>query len=136
MLPEFIRVSAGFLVKDKKVLVAQRKKEGDLGLMWEFPGGKCDGEEKFDEALIREFKEEFQIDIKVLKEIGGAEAMFKDKALIVVFLLIEADDSKMKLLHHEQVKFVSFTELKTIDLCEADKSFITKYEAELKEYID
>jgi hypothetical protein len=55
---------------------------------------------------------------------------------IVLFFLINGNINELKLKHHKEYKFVNINELKTIDLSEADKSFINKYEDELKEYID
>src|SRR4030042_539713 len=136
MIPDSEGISAGFLVKDRKVLVAQRDEKKDMPLKWEFPGGKLQDEEQYDTALIREFKEEFDIDIEVLKEIGAAESPHNDKVLVVLFFLIEGDTSKIKLNHHKEFKFVTLNELKNLDICEADKIFITNFEAELKEYID
>jgi len=136
MLLDHEKVSAGFLIKDRKVFVAQRKKDDDMGLKWEFPGGTLKDEEQFDEALIREFQEEFQIKIEVIKEIGGAETNYKGIVYIFVFLLIEGDTSKIKLIHHADSKFVSLAELKNLDMSDADKSFIDQFEKEIKEYID
>ena len=136
MLLDHEKVSAGFLVKDKKVFVAQRNKNDDMGSKWEFPGGTLNGDEQYDEALIREFQEEFQIKIEVIKEIGGAETNYKGKVFIFAFILIEGDSSKIKLIHHSDSKFVTLAELKNLDMPEADKSFITKYENEIKEYIN
>lgn len=136
MIPDSIGISAGFLVKDRKVLIAQRDEKKDMSLKWEFPGGKLQDEEQYDTALIREFKEEFDIDIEVLKEIGGAEVTHNNKVLVVLFFLIEGDSTKIKLNHHKESKFVTIDELKKLDICEADKIFITNFETELKEYID
>jgi 8-oxo-dGTP diphosphatase len=136
MVPNFNRISAGFLVKDRKVLVAQRNENAPQPLKWEFPGGKLNEEEQYDEALVREFKEEFDMKIEVLKEIGGAEVQIKDKMFIVLFFLINGNINELKLKYHKEYKFLTINELKGIDLSEADKSFINKYEDELKEYID
>ncbi len=40
------RVVAAIIVKDSKILVAQRKKEDRLPLKWEFPGGKMRDHER------------------------------------------------------------------------------------------
>lgn len=136
MIPDFERISAGFLVKDRKVFVAQRNENNNTPLKWEFPGGKLNDEEQYDTALIREFLEEFQLKIDVVKEIGGAEVGLGNKVLIVMFFLIEGDSNNIKLLQHKDSKFATLVELKSLDLCDADKSFIEKYESEIKEYID
>lgn len=135
MIPDYEQIAAGFLVVDKKVLIAQRNENGDEALKWEFPGGKLNADEKYDEALIREFKEEFGIDIEVTKEIGSIESN-SEKIRIFTFFLVEGDHTGITLNVHKEKKFVSLDELKTSDLCSADKLFIEKWEADLKQYID
>jgi len=55
------------IVKDKQgqILISQRAKNVHQGGLWEFPGGKCEQHETIATALIRELKEE--LDIEVLK---------------------------------------------------------------------
>ena len=47
---------------DGKVMIAQRNYGSSQGF-FEFPGGKVEGNETKEEALIREWKEECDIDI-------------------------------------------------------------------------
>jgi len=136
MIPDFDRIAAAFLVKDKKLFIAQRSENDEQALKWELPGGKLNDEENYDDALIREFNEEFGAQINVVQEIGSAEVNYKGKVLIVMFFLIETDPAKINLKIHKDSKFVSFNELKSIDLCEADKVFINNYEDDIKKYID
>ena len=55
------------VIKDKQgqILISQRAKNVHQGGLWEFPGGKCEQHETIATALIRELKEE--LDIEVLK---------------------------------------------------------------------
>ena len=58
-------VSAVALVDlDGRVLLAGRPEGKHLAGMWEFPGGKVEPGEKPEDALIRELKEELDIDVK------------------------------------------------------------------------
>lgn len=58
-------VVAGLIWRDHEVLIAQRPKDGMLGGLWEFPGGKQEEGESFEECLIREIREELDFDIVV-----------------------------------------------------------------------
>ena len=62
-----INVVAAIIKKDNLYFIAQRNKKKHLGLKWEFPGGKVKSNESFNEALIREIKEELNITISVQK---------------------------------------------------------------------
>jgi 8-oxo-dGTP diphosphatase len=55
---------AGIAIEGGKVFIARRPPGGDLGDKWEFPGGKVEEEETDQEALIREYNEEFSVQVK------------------------------------------------------------------------
>ena len=57
-----LNVVCGALVIDGKVMIAQRSYGSSKGF-YEFPGGKIEVNETKEEALIREWKEECDIDI-------------------------------------------------------------------------
>ena len=58
-------IAAGVIYKGKRVLIDQRKEEGLLGGLWEFPGGKRQGGETLEACLVREVREELGIEISV-----------------------------------------------------------------------
>ncbi len=51
--------------KQGKILIDRRKKTGEMGGLWEFPGGKIEVGETIEECIKREVKEELDIDIIV-----------------------------------------------------------------------
>ena len=57
-----LNVVCGALVIDEKVMIAQRSYGSSKGF-YEFPGGKVEKNETKEKALIREWKEECDIDI-------------------------------------------------------------------------
>jgi len=59
-----ILVSACALVDvEGRVLLAQRPEGKSMAGLWEFPGGKVESREAPEETLIRELKEELEIDV-------------------------------------------------------------------------
>jgi 8-oxo-dGTP diphosphatase len=48
-----------------QVLIDRRKASGEMGGLWEFPGGKIEPGETIEECIQREVKEELAIDIAV-----------------------------------------------------------------------
>ena len=67
---DFIGVGTGAIIfnDEGKVLVAQRgpKARNETG-KWDFPGGAVEFGETCEKAVIRELKEEFEINIKVIE---------------------------------------------------------------------
>jgi 8-oxo-dGTP diphosphatase len=58
-----IEVVAAIIKKEDKIFITRRS-YGEFKDMWEFPGGKIEAGEKKETALIREIKEELELDIK------------------------------------------------------------------------
>jgi len=63
-------VTAAVIFRDKKVLITQRKPNGILGGMWEFPGGKLKKGETLAECLQREIMEELGTQIQIKEPFG------------------------------------------------------------------
>jgi len=60
-----IEVAAGLVFRNGKLLITQRMPEAHLGGLWEFPGGKREPNESFEECLRRELDEELGIGVQV-----------------------------------------------------------------------
>ena len=48
-----------------QILIDRRKQSGEMGGLWEFPGGKIEPGETIEECIEREIKEELDIQISV-----------------------------------------------------------------------
>ena len=60
-----IDVSAGFVFRNGRLLISQRRAQDHLGGLWEFPGGKRHEGESDEECLRRELREELDIEVEV-----------------------------------------------------------------------
>ena len=116
-----IQVVAALLVKENKVLIAQRMTGGFEGL-WEFPGGKIEDGETPQEALEREIYEEFEVKIKVGELIHNVVYNYTNFILDMdCFLCSIIDNSNIKLHDHHKVKWISLdTPVNEIDWVPAD----------------
>jgi 8-oxo-dGTP diphosphatase len=56
-------VAVALIDADGRVLIAQRPEGKSLAGLWEFPGGKLEPGERPEQALVRELKEELNIDV-------------------------------------------------------------------------
>ena len=62
-LPILTVVAVALVDTDGRVLLAQRPEGKSMAGLWEFPGGKINPGESPEEALVRELKEELDIDV-------------------------------------------------------------------------
>jgi 8-oxo-dGTP diphosphatase len=62
-LPILTVVAVALVDADGRVLLAQRPEGKSMAGLWEFPGGKIHAGESPEAALIRELKEEIDIDV-------------------------------------------------------------------------
>lgn len=116
-----IKVVAAFIKKDNKVLIAKRS-TGDESVFgkWEFPGGKVEEEETEKQALKREIKEEFELDIKVKKFIINNICIYPRKTVDLRLYECEYVSGQFKLHDHSEYCFVEVDELLDYDLAKAD----------------
>ena len=116
-----IRV-AGILIEDDKILLIQHQKNDKK--YWLIPGGGNDWGESTKEAVIREYKEETNLDIKVDKFLFFSETISPDKSRHVLNLFYsvhrENRDDKVMRLGHEAVladlKFFGKDEIKKLTI--------------------
>jgi 8-oxo-dGTP diphosphatase len=62
-LPTLLVVAAALVDIDGRVLVQQRPEGKAMAGLWEFPGGKVEPGEGVEQSLIRELREELEIDV-------------------------------------------------------------------------
>lgn len=109
---------------EKKVLIAHRNPSGQMGNRWEFPGGKVEDGETDSQAIIREIKEEFGINVTVGDKI--AEASFKHNGnefslrAYVVFFPHNGMIEKYQLTEHTEYKWVELAEIPTLEFVDSD----------------
>lgn len=89
-----VAIAVGVVVNTDQVLITQRKTEGLLGGLWEFPGGKINTGESPENACLREIGEETGLEIEILKKltrIHHAYSHFKIKMDVFICRLIKGD---------------------------------------------
>ena len=121
-----IQVVCAVISKENKILIAQRSEKMKLPLKWEFPGGKLEEGENEEEAIIREIKEELNIDILPLKKISSHIHDYGSFKINLIAYLCNYVAGEIELLEHQDFKFVHFGKLNDYDLAEADIPVIEK----------
>ena len=116
-----IDVVAAIIKKGNTILATQRG-YGDLKDGWEFPGGKIEPGEAYDAALIREIKEELDVDIVVNEHVITIDYKGYEKFDLTMhcYLCSLANDSTITLVEHEAAKWLSKDSLYSVDWLPAD----------------
>ena len=60
-----IPVVAAIIEREGRILICQRRSGDSLALKWEFPGGKVKPGESLQDALVRELREELDVEANV-----------------------------------------------------------------------
>tara|TARA_Y100000590_G_scaffold248710_1_gene279475 strand:+ start:345 stop:725 length:381 start_codon:yes stop_codon:yes gene_type:complete len=117
-------VVAAIIKKNNQYLIVQRNKNKHLGLKWEFPGGKVNVNENFEDALKREIQEELNIKIIIIKKI--AEEKYKDEKIDIIlhYYLCSQNDGTIKLSEHENLAWVKKMDFEKYDFAEGDGNIL------------
>jgi len=86
---------------------------------WEFPGGKIDPGETFDQALLREVVEETGLSVVLTRVVGAAESELPERKVAYLFMEAVADSDAVCLSHeHDDFAWVSSENMHKADLAE------------------
>lgn len=113
-------VAAVIRNKEGKILIAQRNLKKSQGGLWEFPGGKIEPNETKEEAIVREIKEELDIKIEAVKYLSEKVFKYPDKEVNLIAIECRHIEGEIKLLEHEDIKWVDRSEIKQYKFAPAD----------------
>lgn len=115
-------------LKEKKRIFATAKGYGEFKGQWEFPGGKVEVGETPKQALVREIKEELEIDIKVGDLIDTIKYDYPTFHLSMDCFWCEIIQGELKLVEAEAARWLTKDELYDVQWLPADISLIAKIE--------
>lgn len=116
-----ITVVAALIKKDNKILIARRS-TGDESLLgkWEFPGGKVEPGENEYQAIEREIKEEFELNIHAKSFLTNNVFQYPTKTVDLRLYSCEYVSGNFKLHDHSEYKYIDKSELLNYELAPAD----------------
>lgn len=120
------QVTAAIIKRDGKYLICQRNADDECGLLWEFPGGKLEEGETLEECIIREIKEELDLDISVLNIFTTNVYHFDNKEILFTVFNAEIVGGTMKLNEHNDARWVTLEEMSSYEFMPADIVFVEK----------
>ena len=119
-------VAAALVDSDGRVLIAQRPEGKSMAGLWEFPGGKIEADERPEDALIRELKEELGIAVKeaCLAPFTFASHTYGAFHLLMPLYVCRRWDGTPQPHHHAALKWVRPKDMKDYPMPAADLPLI------------
>lgn len=126
MVSKPIEVSAGLIFRDHRLLITQRPAGTHLGGFWEFPGGKREAGESFEQCLIRELREELGITVQVGALFARVTHAYAEKTVELNFFLCRLDSGEPQPLDCAALRWVNRAELAEHNFPAGDASLLVK----------
>ena len=120
-----IEVVAAIIRDEDGRIFATQRGYGEWKDWWEFPGGKIEAGESREQALQREIREELAAEIEVGKQLRTIDYDYPAFHLTMHCFLCRLTGS-VTLLEHEAAKWLTPSELNSVNWLPADEDFINE----------
>jgi mutator protein MutT len=125
-----IDVAAGLVFRDGKLLITKRYEDAHLGGLWEFPGGKREPKESFEQCLVRELREELGIEVTVGELVESITHDYPGKTVHLKFFVCQWKKNEPQPLGCSECKWVTAEVLQDHDFPEADARLLKRLQNE------
>lgn len=130
-----IRVVAAIIksldIQGNPIVLATQRGYGEYKDWWEFPGGKIEGTETPEDALVREIREELDAVIKVERYLTTVEYDYPAFHLSMDCFWCSLKEGQLTLLEHEAARWLPLSNLMQVNWLPADVLVIEAIEKEL-----
>ena len=121
-----VEVVAALIWNGEKFMICQRPVNKKRGLLWEFVGGKVEKGESKERALIRECKEELNIEIEVDSGFISTKHTYPDITINLTVFNSRIVSGRPTLLEHKDLKWITKNEIPKYNFCPADVVILEK----------
>lgn len=122
-----IKVTCAIIQFGDKILVVQRSAHMRLPLKWEFPGGKVEVGESEEACILREIREELNIDIELVARHTPARFDYPDFSILLIPFTANYLRGTIKLAEHKQYLLLEKARLSALDWAEADLPVLEEF---------
>ncbi len=123
---ETIDVSAGLIFRDGKLLITQRHADAHLGGLWEFPGGKREANETFEQCLVRELREELGVEAAVGEVVADLTHAYPERTVRLKFFRCKAISGEPRPIGCPALQWIARIEIPRFQFPAADEQLLAK----------
>jgi len=117
-------VAAAVMKQENRILICQRARDDDFGLLWEFPGGKLEEGETPEQCIVREITEELGLDIRVTGILAVTKHNDGEQDVHFTFYEVEIISGEVTLNVHETAVWAPLDTLTEYDFMGADRPIV------------
>jgi A/G-specific adenine glycosylase len=129
-------IAVGVVFKNRHMLITQRREEGLLGGLWEFPGGKLQKNESPESACIREIKEEVNLDVCIDQHIARVKHAYTHFKIRMDVFCCRYTGGRVKLRGPIAHRWITFDEITGFPLPRANHKFLPQLKAYCEQHPD
>lgn len=122
-----ILVSCAIIEKGEQILIAQRSESMSLPLKWEFPGGKLEEGESAEESLVREIREELNLEISIMQRLSKSTHEYSNKRIVLIPFICQIHSGAIELREHKEARWIKIDEIEKYQMAEADIPIANEY---------
>ena len=124
-MSDIVHVAVAVIVNtNNEVCISLRHKKTHQGGLWEFPGGKVEHGESIKQALVREIREELNLEIKQSRPLITINHNYHDKAVCLHVCKVILYQGEATGLEGQQVKWLPVSQLSANDFPAANRPII------------
>ena len=127
-----IKVTGAIIQRENKFLICRRGQNEKAAGLWEFPGGKLETNETLEDCILRELKEELDIDAELHSLYDNYRFKSKDVIYDLYFFKIKEYSGNMLKTVHDEMKWVELKDFHHYSFLPGDTPVINKLEKDNK----
>ena len=119
-------VVAALIWQGDRFLACQRPANKARALLWEFVGGKVEPGETKEQALIRECREELDIELAVGELFMEVVHEYPDLTVRLSLFNATIASGTPKMLEHNDLRWITVSEIDELEFCPADDEILER----------
>ena len=125
-----IEVAAALVFRRGRLLISRRPHGTHLPGLWEFPGGKRDGDETLEQCIARELREELGIEVEGIQCVEKIVHAYQEKTVEIHFFWCAWQCHEPQTLACAEHRWIGRSELRNFEFPPADARLLERLERE------